>query len=132
MKLISIMQTRDALVKLTDAHFTSYKILRELVKLKKRVDEEFEFYSAQEKKAVDAYADKSEDGQLIFVDGGRLKLRDVKSKAAFDAEIEKLNETEVDDIPTVIIRESDFKSVSDFPTATEMLALSAIIEFEEG
>ena len=132
MKLISIMQTRDALVKLTDAHFTSYKILRELVKLKKRVDKEFEFYSAQEKKAVDAYADKSEDGQLIFVDGGRLKLRDVKSKAAFDAEIEKLNETEVDDIPTVIIRESDFKSVSDFPTATEMLALSAIIEFEEG
>lgn len=131
MKLISIMQARDALTKLTDTHFTSYKILRELVRLKKRVDEEYEFYSEQEKKAVDAYADKSEDGQLIFVDGGRLKLKDVKSKAAFDAEIAKLNDTEVDDIPTVTIHESDFKSAADFPTATDMLALSAIIEFEE-
>lgn len=131
MKLISIMQARDALAKLTDTHFTSYKILRELVRLKKRVDEEYEFYSEQEKKAVDAYADKSEDGQLIFVDGGRLKLKDVKSKAAFDAEIAKLNDTGVDDIPTVTIHESDFKSAADFPTATDMLALSAIIEFEE-
>ena len=131
MKLINIMQARDALAKLTDTHFTSYKILRELVRLKKRVDEEFEFYSTQEKKAVDTYADKTEDGQLIFVEGGRLKLKDAKSKAAFDAEIAKLNETEVDDIPAVIIRESDFKSAADFPTATDMLALSAIVEFEE-
>lgn len=131
MKLIDIMQARDALAKLTDTHFTSYKTLRELVRLKKRVDEEFEFYSAQEKKAVDAYADKSEDGQLIFVEGGRLKLKDVKSKTAFDAEIAKLNDTEVDDIPIATIRESDFKSAADFPTATDMLALSALIEFEE-
>lgn len=131
MKLIGIMQARDALAKLTDTHFTSYKILRELVRLKKRVDEEYEFYSAQEKRAVDAYADKTEDGQLIFVDGGRLKLKDAKSKTAFDAEIAKLNDTEVDDIPTVTIHESDFKSAADFPTATDMLALSALIEFEE-
>lgn len=103
-----------------------------MVRLKKRVDEEYEFYSAQEKKAVDAYADKSEDGQLIFVDGGRLKLKDIKAKAAFDAEIAKLNDTEVDDITTITIRESDFKSAADFPTATDMLALSALIEFEEG
>lgn len=131
MKLIDIMQARDALAKLTDTHFTSYKILRELVRLKKRVDEEYEFYSAQEKKAVDAYADKTEDGQLIFVDGGRLKLKDAKSKTAFDAEIAKLDDTEVDDIPVVVIRESDFKSAADFPTATDMLALSTLIEFEE-
>lgn len=131
MKLIDIMQARDALAKLTDTHFTSYKILRELVRLKKRVDEEYEFYSAQEKKAVDAYADKTADGQLIFVDGGRLKLKDAKSKTSFDAEIVKLNDTEVDDIPVVVIRESDFKSATDFPTATDMLALSTLIEFEE-
>lgn len=131
MKLINVLQARDALAKLTDTHFTSYKILRELVKLKKRVDEEYEFYSTQEKKAVDTYAEKTEDGQLVFIDGGRLKLKDVKSKQAFDAEIAKLNDTEVDEIPVVVIRESDFKSAADFPTATDMLALSGIIEFEE-
>lgn len=132
MKLISIVQARDALSKLTDTHFTSYKILRELAKLKKRVDEEFEFYSKQEKRAVDIYADKTEDGQLIFTGEGRLKLKDVKSKTAFDAEIAKLNETEVEDLPRIIIRESDFKSAADFPTATDMLLLSEIVEFEEG
>lgn len=132
MKLINIMQARDAIAKLTDTHFTSYKILRELVRLKKRVDEEYEFYSAQEQKAVDAYAEKTADGQLVFVDGGRLKLKDVKSKNAFDAEIGKLNETEVDDIPFVTIRESDFRTATDFPTATDMILLSEIVEFVEG
>ena len=132
MKLISIVQARDALAKLTETQFTSYKILRELVRLKKRADEEFEFYSKQERKAVDTYADKSADGQLIFVDGGRLKLKDINSKNVFDAEIAKLNATEVEDIPTVKIREGDFKSASDFPTASDMLVLAEIIEYEEG
>ncbi|MDE7082512.1 MAG: hypothetical protein K2O89_02255 [Clostridia bacterium] len=132
MKLIELMQAREALAKLTDTHFTSYQILRELVKLKKRVDEEYEFYSTQEQKAVDLYAEKTEEGQLVFVDGGRLKLKDVKSKNAFDAEIAKLNETEVNDIPIVTIHESDFKSAADFPTATDMLSLSELITFEEG
>lgn len=132
MKLINVLQARDALAKLTDTHFTSYKILRELVKLKKRVDEEYEFYSTQEQKAVETYAEKTEEGQLVFIDGGRLKLKDVKSKQAFDAEITKLNETELDDIPTVTIHESDFKSAADLPTAADMLLLSEIIIFEEG
>lgn len=131
MKLIQILQGREALKKLTDAHFTSYKTLRELVRLSKRVDEEYDFYSKQEQKAVEAYADKTEDGQLIFVEGGRLKLKDAQSKRAFDEELTKLNETEIDDIPVVTIRESDFASVADFPTATEMLLLSAFINFEE-
>ena len=124
MKLITILQGRDALAKLTETPFTSYKTLRELVRLKKRVDEEYEFYSTQEKRAVDTYADKTEDGQLIFVEGGRLKLKDAQAKLAFDAELTKLNETEIEDIPAVTIRESDFK-------AAEMLLLSAFINFEE-
>lgn len=131
MKLLTILQGRDALTKLTDTHFTSYRTLRDLVRLKKRVDEEFEFYSAQEKKAVEAYADKTEDGQLIFVDGGRIKLKDTASKLAFDAELTKLNETEIDDIPTITIHECDFSSPADFPTASEMFLLSAFINFEE-
>lgn len=131
MKLITILQGREALAKLTETPFTSYKTLRDLVRLKKRVDEEFEFYSTQERKAVEAYADKTEDGQLIFVDGGRLKLKNAQAKLEFDAEIAKLNETEIEDIPTVTIHECDFKSATDFPTAADMLLLSAFINFEE-
>ena len=65
------------------------------------------------------------------MDGGRLKLKDVESKTAFDIELTKLNETEIEDIPMVTIRESDFSSAADFPTATEMLLLSGLINFEE-
>ena len=131
MKLLDILKGRDALTKLTDTHFTSYKTLRELVRLKKRVDEEYDFYTTQERKAIEAYADKTDDGQLIFLDGGRLKLKDVESKTAFDIELTKLNETEIEDIPMGTIRESDFSSAADFPTATEMLLLSGLINFEE-
>lgn len=130
MKLIEIMKARDALTKLTNAHLTSYKSLRELVRLKKRVDEEFEFYSAQEQKAVDTYAEKTESGQPVLLDGGRLKLKDVEAKIAFDNEIEKLGDTEVNDIVPVALREGDFKTADDFPTATEML-LSSLVVFEE-
>ena len=131
MKLIEILQGRDALTRLTDTHFKSYKLIRELALLKKRADEEFAFYTEQEKRIVNAYADRDEKGQIIFLDGGRVKLKDAEAKAAFESEVGKLNDTEIDDMPVVTILESDFATASDFPTATEMLLLSELVDFKE-
>lgn len=130
MKIIDILQGREALVRLTNVHFTNYKVLRDLVRLKKRTDEELEFYTEQERKAVDEYAEKTKSGQPVFLDNGRLKLKDVDAKVAFDNEIGKLNNTEVEDLLPVTIREVDFKSSDDFPTAAEMDLLSPFIRFE--
>ena len=52
-------------------------------------------------------------------------------KTAFEAEIEALRDTEIDDISPVSLSEADFLTSSDFPTTNEMIALEHIINFED-
>jgi len=130
MKLIELLNAQVALKNLTEKNFTNYKVLRELAKLRKAVNVEVEFYTEQERKAVLQYADKDEKGQPIFIDNGRLKLRDIESKSAFDEELSKLRNLEIDSIEKVEVKESDFRSTADFPTSDEMLTLECIVNFE--
>lgn len=62
MKLKHIIEAKDSIVRLTEKRFSDYKKLREIVKLRKAVEAEFDFYAEQEKKAVDDYAEKKQDG----------------------------------------------------------------------
>ena len=62
MKLKTIIATKPALERLTEKRFSDYKKLREIVKLRKSVEAEFDFYVEQEKKAVETYAEKKKDG----------------------------------------------------------------------
>lgn len=131
MKLKHIIEAKDSIVRLTEKRFSDYKKLREIVKLRKTVEAEFDFYAEQEKKAVDDYAEKKQDGTPVFLDDGRIKLKDVQAKETFDAEIKKLLDTEVSDLPDISIKESDFHSVEDLPTPSDMLILENIITFED-
>jgi len=129
MKVIEVVKAKEPLKRLTEKRLSNYKVLRNLVKLGKSVDAEVEFYSEQEKKAVNQYAEKDEKGNPVFLTDGRLKLTDTNAKIAFETEISKLNETEIDGITVVEIHESDFSSSSEFPTAVDMLALEPIVHF---
>lgn len=131
MKLKTIVATKPALARLTEKRFSDYKKLREIVKLRKSVESEFDFYVEQEKKAVEAYAEKKKDGTPVFLEDGRIKLKDPKSKDAFEAEIIRLQETEIDGITPITLSERDFLTPDDLPTASDMLALEGIIEFED-
>ena len=131
MKLKTIVATKPALARLTEKRFSDYKILREIVKLRKSVESEFDFYVEQEKKAVEAYAEKKKDGTPVFLEDGRIKLKDPKAKDAFEAEIIRLQETEIDGITPITLSERDFLTPDDLPTASDMLALEGIIEFED-
>ena len=131
MKLKTIIATKSALERLAEKRFSDYKKLREIVKLRKAVEAEFDFYVAQEKKAVETYAEKKSDGSPVFLEDGRIKLKDAQSKTAFEAEITRLQETEIDDIQPLTLSESDFLTSSDLPTPSDMLALEGIIEFED-
>ena len=131
MKLKTIVATKPALARLTEKRFSDYKKLREIVKLRKSVESEFDFYVEQEKKAVEAYAEKKKDGTPVFLEDGRIKLKDPKSKDAFEAEIIRLQETEIDGITPSTLSERDFLTPDDLPTASDMLALEGIIEFED-
>ena len=131
MKLKTIVATKPALARLTEKRFSDYKKLREIVKLRKSVESEFDFYVEQEKKAVEAYAEKKKDGTPVFLEDGRIKLKDPKSKDAFEAEIIRLQETEIDGITPITLSERDFLTPDDLPTASDMLALEGIVEFED-
>ena len=131
MKLKTIVATKPALARLTEKRFSDYKKLREIVKLRKSVESEFDFYVEQEKKAVEAYAEKKKDGTPVFLEDGRIKLKDPKAKDAFEAEIIRLQGTEIDGITPITLSERDFLTPDDLPTASDMLALEGIIEFED-
>ena len=129
MKLKFIVEAKDAIVRLTEKRFTDYKKLREIVKLRKAVEAEFEFYCDQEKKAVETYGEMSDKGTPAFLPDGRLKLKNAEAKEAFEREIAKLLDTEVDDFTIITLKESDFLSAEDLPTPKDMLVLEPIISF---
>lgn len=131
MKLKTVINSKPALEHLTQKRFKDYKKLRELVKLRKSVEAEFDFYVEQEKKAVDTYAEKGKDGTPVFLEDGRIKLVDPAAKAAFESELFRLQDTDIEDIQSVTLKESDFLSAEDLPTPNDMLTLECIINFED-
>lgn len=131
MKLKEVLKAREPLNRLMNKNFTSYKVLRELVKLQKAVGAEVEFYTAQEKKNIELYSEKDDKGNPVILAEGRIKLKDTQAKADFDGEIAKLYETDIDGITAVVIRESDFKSSDDYPTPGDMSALDGFVEFAD-
>lgn len=131
MKLIEVLNALIPLRALTEARFTSFKKSRELAILRKNVEFEMDFYAKEEKKIVDTYAEKNETGEPIILEGGRIKLKSVEAKTAFDKEITDLRNTEVDDIAKVELKESYFADTSKIPTPYELIALEAVIEFLE-
>ena len=131
MKLKDILVANEPLKRLCDKRLANYKKMRELAKLFRAVKQEVEFYFVEEKKAVDIYAELDKNGTPIFLEDGRLRLKDMESKIAFEKEIEKLRDTEVDGIEPIILCERDFRTGDDLPTVNEMLALEPLVVFED-
>ena len=131
MKLNDILVANEPLKRLSEKRFSSYKKMRELAKLRKAVDQELDFYAAEEMKAVNTYAEVGEDGSPIFLSDGRLRLKDAEAKEAFEREIANLRETEIDGITPVTLCEGDFRGADDIPTVDDMIALEGIIVFED-
>ena len=131
MKLKDLIEANAPLKHLTEKRVVSYKKMRELVKLRKAVEQEVEFYATEEKKAISLYAETDEGGSPLFLDDGRLRLKDMEAKVAFEKEITTLRETDVDGIEPITLSESDFRSADDLPTVDDMIALEGVIVFED-
>ena len=131
MKIIEVLNALIPLRALSEVRFTSFKKSRELAILRKKVEFEAEFYTKEEKKIVDLYALKNEQGEPEILEGGRIKLKDIESKNKFDVEITKLRELEIEDIDKVTLSEKDFSDSSNLPTPSELIALESVIDFKE-
>ena len=71
MILIEVVKAKEPLQRLTTRRFTSYRVLRELVKLRKTVDAETEFYTEAEKRAVELYSEKEDVYKIQLGDFAR-------------------------------------------------------------
>jgi len=99
--------------------------------LRKKVEAEVEFYLEQEKKLIETYAERNKAGNPVILESGRVQLKDVESKTAFENEITSLRSLEVDGIQPVKLKESDFRDACDIPTPNEWIYLESIISFDE-
>ena len=97
--------------------------------LKKKVDSEIEFYLEQEKKLIERYSAKDENGHPKFLAGGRIELNDMDSKIAFEKEITNLRDLDIDGIDVVEVSASEFREDSILPSPNDLLILEDLIKF---
>ena len=126
----NVLTAREALGNLTAKRFTSFRVARQLVALRKKVDEEFDFYASEEKKLLDLYALKNEDGGPKITKENRIQLKDEESAKAFLQKISELRNSPVEGIEPVKLYEGDFCEAQALPTPDEMIALEGFVEFE--
>ena len=126
----NVLTAREALGNLTAKRFTSFRVARQLVALRKKVDEEFDFYASEEKKLLDLYALKNEDGGPKITKENRIQLKDEESAKAFLQKISELRNSPVEGIESVKLCEGDFCEAQALPTPDEMIALEGFVEFE--
>lgn len=132
MKLNEVLAGREPLHKLSEKHFTNFKVARAIAGLTKEVEEETNFFNAEFKKLVDAYSEKDENGNPVVVQNGNIKLKDEEAKKAFDKEYAELLSLDVSDrVHKITVLETDFKTQDDFLTPAEMMTLDAVINWGE-
>jgi len=129
MKLKAILDASEPLKRLTEKNFSNFKAVRLLVKLRKAVQDEVDFYLEEEKKAIEKYAVKDENGSPVVLDGGRIQLKDSGSKKCFDERISELRETDIDGITAVSLADEDFRSKEDIPSPNDVFLLEGFVEF---
>lgn len=129
MKLVKIINSRAAVERLTQKRFNSFSAARKLAALRKRVDEETEFFNAEQRKALEEHAEYEND--RLVTEGGGIKMKSHEDLTAYESEMQTLMDTEIDGIEPVAIFEADFRSPEDYPTPEDMLALDGLVEFAE-
>lgn len=129
MQLIKIINSKAAVERLTQKRFNSFSAARKLAALRKRVDEETEFFTAEQRKALEEHAEYEND--RLVTEGGGIRMKSTDDLKEYEAEMQRLFDTEIDGIEPVTISEADFRSPDDYPTPEDMLALEGLVEFRE-
>jgi hypothetical protein len=129
MKLNNVLNSATALTALTKKHFVNFKIIHDIVMLKKKCDEEYNFIIAQERELIDKYADKDEKGQAKTTPEGLVIFKNVQDRDTFESEVSKLKDTDIPDLKAITIKASDFKSTDEMPTPDEMIQLEGVVDF---
>jgi hypothetical protein len=127
MKNIKILNASDALKKLMQLRFSLATALK-LKKLANLVDEAIKVYVGEEKKLIDMYAKKDENGEVIMNEQNQFSFASVEDAQKFFKEREEMYNTEID-IEPVVIKLNDIKDGEISPN--DLVLLDGIVNFEE-
>lgn len=80
-----------------------YQTAYALLKLKRTMQTQLEFYQSEEMKLVKKYAKADEDGNVQWEDGNKFSFADAEKAKRFAKAREELSMTQVDDIEPVSV-----------------------------
>ena len=130
-KLFEILAVADLFKILANKHFNNFSTSYEIAKAMKELSAHKDFYIAEEKKIVEAYASKDENGQIIIMNGNQIKFDNKENAAKFNAEITDLQKMEVDIFEPFEIKLSDFKNSEMDLTPNDIINLEGFVIFKD-
>lgn len=127
MKIIDILVAKESVAKLNNFKFNDFKIVSNVYKLTKRINEILDLVKAEQQKIVDLYTKKDDNGKPI-IENNQYQFETVEDRDNFISEFEKMKQTEVDDISRIDIPIDSVQIATEF-TAKEMMQLEPIINW---
>ena len=119
-KCLGLKESCGSLVETKMPIEISYKIM----KIIQAIEREENFFSKKMNEIIQEFGDKKENGELIFLENGNIKIKDGKEQEC-QKEIKELNELEIE-LPDYKIKLEDLNNISLSPK--EIYSLDPILE----
>lgn len=127
--LAQIMAVSPIFDKLAEKHYTNFSLSFKIAKAAKELESHKDFYIKEERKIIETYAEKDDNGQVKIVEGNRISFKDQKAAMGFNKEINDLANTEVDIFEPLELHLSDFGPGDMTFTPKDIIALEDFVKF---
>ena len=106
-----------------------YAKARDIYKMYKKFEEEYNFFIQEEIKLVNEFGEKDEQGKPIVYKNGTVKFSDIESKNQYEAKLTEVGAQESDiQVKPIVLKEADIGEQVISPET--MGKLEGIISFE--
>ena len=127
MKLIDILNAKDSISKLNKIKFTDFKIVSSVYKLTKHLNEILDMVQQEQNKIISAHALLDSNNNPVIKNNQYQFAKD-ENRIAFIEEMNKLKQSDIDDISKIIIPIDSIQIANDI-TSEDMLKLEPLIEW---
>lgn len=127
MKIIDILNARNSIAMLNRIKFADFKMVSNVYRFTKRINEVLEMHQQEQKKIIDIYVLKDEKGQLV-IKNNQYQFADEKVKQKFIEDMNSLALSEVPDLDRIDISLDSVQAAEGF-TSEELLKLEPLINW---
>ena len=129
MKVIDILDAKESLAKLNLVKFSDFKIVSSIYKLTKKVNNVLDMVQQEQKKIIDIYAKKDNNGKTIILNN-TYQFEDEEKKNNFIREMNDLKQQDIDDINKIDISMSKIQYGAEL-TGEELMKLEPLINWND-